>query len=140
MKKLVFGALVAALVGGAASPAAAVVPTWTSHSCAINFCVGLVAIRTTSILGVLRAKYLVLELLSGLLVPVAFFPEPVRKVLVWLPFLHMNDTPGRIWLGLATGADAVRALALQAGWTVALLLLGRVLWNATARRIEVQGG
>lgn len=107
---------------------------------AINFCVGLVAIRTTSILGVLRAKYLVLELLSGLLVPVAFFPEPVRKVLVWLPFLHMNDTPGRIWLGLATGADAARALALQAGWTLLLLLLGRVLWNATARRIEVQGG
>ena len=107
---------------------------------AINFCVGLVAIRTTSILGVLRAKYLVLELLSGLLVPVAFFPESARKVLVWLPFLHMNDTPGRIWLGLATGADAARALGLQAGWTVLLLLLGRVLWNATARRIEVQGG
>ncbi len=107
---------------------------------AINFCVGLVAIRTTSILGVLRAKYLVLELLSGLLVPVAFFPEPARKVLVWLPFLHMNDTPGRIWLGLATGADAARALALQAGWTLLLLFLGRVLWNATARRIEVQGG
>jgi len=106
----------------------------------INFCVGLIAIRTTSILGVLRAKYLVLELLSGLLVPVAFFPEPVRKVLVWLPFLHMNDTPGRIWLGLATGADAARALALQAGWTLLLLFLGRVLWNATARRIEVQGG
>jgi len=107
---------------------------------AINFCVGLVAIRTTSILGVLRAKYLVLELLSGLLVPVAFFPERVREVLVWLPFLHMNDTPGRIWLGLATGADAARALGLQAAWTLALLLLGRLLWTATARRIEVQGG
>ncbi len=78
--------------------------------------------------------------LSGLLVPVAFFPEPARKVLVWLPFLHMNDTPGRIWLGLATGADAARALALQAGWTLLLLFLGRVLWNATERRIEVQGG
>jgi ABC-type uncharacterized transport system permease subunit len=52
----------------------------------------------------------------------------------------MNDTPGRIWLGLATGADAARALALQAGWTLLLLLFGRVLWNATARRIEVQGG
>lgn len=107
---------------------------------AINFLVGLVAIRTTSILGVLRAKYLVLEVLSGLLVPVAFFPEPARKVLVWLPFLHMNDTPGRIWLGLATGADAARALALQAGWTLLLLLLGRLLWKATARRIEVHGG
>src|SRR5262245_38303484 len=34
---------------------------------AINFAVGLVAIRTKSILGILRAKYLALELLSGLL-------------------------------------------------------------------------
>ena len=32
---------------------------------AINFLVGLVAIRTKSILGILRAKYLILELLSG---------------------------------------------------------------------------
>lgn len=39
MKKLAVGALVAALTGAAVSPAAAVTPTWTSHSCAINFCV-----------------------------------------------------------------------------------------------------
>jgi len=52
----------------------------------------------------------------------------------------MNDTPGRLWLGLATGADAARSLGLQAAWVVALLALGRLLWRATARRIEVQGG
>ncbi len=107
---------------------------------ALNFCVGLVAIRTTSILGVLRAKYLVLELLSGLLVPVAFFPEKVARVLRWLPFLHMNDTPGRLYLGLVSGPEAALALALQAGWVLVLLGLGRLLWRATRSRVEVQGG
>ncbi|KAA0253641.1 hypothetical protein FBQ97_11685 [Acidobacteria bacterium ACD] len=107
---------------------------------AINFCVGLVAIRTKSILGFLRAKYLVLELLSGLLIPPTLFPEAVRPVLDWLPFPHMSYTPGRVYLGLVSGGAALRVLALQAAWVVALLLLGRLLWRATARHVEVQGG
>ncbi|HEX7579806.1 MAG TPA: ABC-2 family transporter protein [Thermoanaerobaculia bacterium] len=107
---------------------------------AINFCVGLIAIRTRSILGFLRAKYLVLELLSGLLIPPTLFPERVRPLLDWLPFPHMNYTPGRIYLGLVSGAGAARALALQAAWALALLGLGRLLWRATRKRIVVQGG
>ncbi len=107
---------------------------------AINFCVGLVAIRTTSILGFLRAKYLVLELLSGLLIPPPLFPAWFRPVLRWLPFPHMNYTPGRLYLGLVTGRAARGALALQAAWTALLLALGHLLWKASRRRIEVQGG
>lgn len=107
---------------------------------AINFCVGLIAIRTYSILGFLRAKYMVLELLSGLLIPPAFFPEKVRPVLDWLPFLHMNFTPGRIYLGLVSGRAALEVLALQAFWVAALLFLGQVLWRRTARHIESMGG
>lgn len=107
---------------------------------AINFCVGLVAIRTKSILGFLRAKYLVLELLSGLLIPPTLFPEAVQPLLAWLPFPHLNYTPGRIYLGLVSGADALRALATQAAWVVLILLLGRYLWNRTKRFVELQGG
>ncbi len=107
---------------------------------AINFSVGLIAIRTHSILGFLRAKYMVLELLSGLLLPPVFFPEAVRPLLSWLPFMHMNFTPGRIYLGLVSGYEAVQILALQAVWVVALLLLGRFLWKRTARHIESMGG
>jgi ABC-2 type transport system permease protein len=107
---------------------------------AINFAEGLIAIRTKSILGFLRAKYLVLELLSGLLIPPTFFPEKVRPILDWLPFPHMNFTPGRIYLGLVTGVAAWRALAIQAVWVVAILAFGRVLWNASQKRIVLQGG
>jgi ABC-2 type transport system permease protein len=107
---------------------------------AINFCVGLIAIRTRSILGFLRAKYLVLELLSGLLIPPSLFPARVRPILDWLPFPHMNYTPGRLYLGLVSGPAAARALLLQAAWALALLGAGRLLWNATRKRIVVQGG
>ncbi len=73
---------------------------------AINFLVGLIAIRTKSILGILRAKYLILELLSGLLIPTTLFPEPFRSVLFASPFPHINYTPAALYLGKLSGMTA----------------------------------
>ncbi len=107
---------------------------------AINFLVGLIAIRSKSILGILRAKYLLLELLSGLLIPTTLFPEPLRTVLLASPFPHINFTPAALYLGKATGLEAARLLGLQAGWTGVLLLLGHWAWKKSQTRITIQGG
>src|SRR5262249_24576222 len=107
---------------------------------ALNFLVGLIAIRSKSSLGILRAKYLVLELLSGLLIPTTLFPEPRRTILLWAPFPNINFTPAILYLGKAAGLEAARLLALQAGWTAALLWLGHVAWRRSSLRITIQGG
>jgi ABC-2 type transport system permease protein len=106
----------------------------------LNFLVGLVAIRTKSILGILRAKYLVLELLSGLLIPTTLFPEPLKSILLASPFPHINFTPAALYLGKATGGAAARLLVMQAGWTVALMALGQWIWVRSRHRITIQGG
>ena len=107
---------------------------------ALNFLVGLIAIRSKSILGILRAKYLVLELLSGLLIPTTLFPEPLRSILLASPFPHINFTPAALYLGKAQGAGALKLLALQAGWTVVLLWAGHWAWRKSQERITIQGG
>jgi len=53
---------------------------------AINFTVGTFAIRLKSILGLLRAKYFLLELFSGLLIPISFFPLIFQYIFSVLPF------------------------------------------------------
>jgi ABC-2 type transport system permease protein len=106
----------------------------------LNFLVGLIAIRTKSIMGILRAKYLVLELLSGLLIPTTLFPQPFRTILLYSPFPHINFTPASLYLGKAQGFEALRLLSLQAGWTGLLLLLGQVAWRQSRQRITIQGG
>ena len=106
----------------------------------LNFLVGLLAIRSKSILGILRAKYLVLELLSGLLIPTTLFPEPLRTILLYSPFPHINFTPATLYLGKATGLEALRLLALQAGWTAILLGVGHWAWKRSRLRITIQGG
>jgi ABC-2 type transport system permease protein len=107
---------------------------------AINFLVGLIAIRTKSILGILRAKYLILELLSGLLIPTTLFPEPFRTALFASPFPHINYTPAALYLGKVSGMAAARMLGLQAAWTLALLAAGQFLWRKSRARITIQGG
>ena len=128
-----------------ASPLAAVLFLFSAVTsfflvAAINFLVGLLAIRSKSILGILRAKYLLLELLSGLLIPTTLFPEPLRSILLASPFPHINFTPAALYLGKARGLDAVKLLALQVGWTVALAVAGQWAWRASRRRITIQGG
>jgi ABC-2 type transport system permease protein len=107
---------------------------------ALNFVVGLIAIRTKSIMGILRAKYLVLEVLSGLIIPTTLFPQPFRSILFASPFPHINYTPAALYLGKATGAEAARLLLLQTAWTVVLLALGQVIWRRSRHRITIQGG
>jgi ABC-2 type transport system permease protein len=107
---------------------------------ALNFLVGLIAIQSQSIQGILRAKYMILELLSGLLIPTTLFPEPLRTALLASPFPHVSFTPATLYLGKAAGPQAAGLLALQAGWTLALLAFGQLAWRRSRARITIQGG
>jgi viologen exporter family transport system permease protein len=106
----------------------------------INFSVGTFAIRLKSILGLLRAKYFLLELFSGLLIPISFFPEIFQKALAVLPFQYISYVPVLIYLGKIQGAEIFKALAIQLFWVVALLAMGDGLWRWSSRKITIQGG
>lgn len=107
---------------------------------AINFMIGTCAIPLKSILALIRAKYWLIELLSGLLIPIGFFPEKIQQVLAWLPFEHIAFTPLQIYLGKFDRAHALRALATQWLWIVALLVLAHLWWERASRRITIHGG
>ncbi len=107
---------------------------------AINFLIGTCAIPLKSILALVRAKYWVIELLSGLLIPMSFFPAPVRTAAAWLPFEHIAYTPLQIYLGKLGVAQAARALLIEWAWVVALLWLGNRWWHRATRKITIHGG
>ncbi len=106
----------------------------------INFCVGTFALRLKSILGLLRAKYFLLELFSGLLIPITFFPEWAQQILNLLPFPYISFAPVMIYLGKTEGVDILRTLSIQAFWVLVLLLAGHFLWQWSSKKITIQGG
>jgi ABC-2 type transport system permease protein len=107
---------------------------------AINFVVGSCAVRLTSILGLLRAKFWVQDLLSGVLVPLTLLPAPLRAVSHWLPFEHIGFTPLMIYLGKLSWASIGRALAAEALWIAFLLWFGAWFWRVMSRKITIHGG
>ena len=107
---------------------------------AINFIVGAFAVKMKSILGLLRAKFYLMDLLSGLIVPMTLFPAPVRELSSWLPFEHIVYTPLMIYLGKSSGADAWQSLAITWVWVVLMLLAGSLFWRSMLRHITIHGG
>lgn len=109
-------------------------------NCGVNFVTGTFALWLKSIFGLVRAKYIVLEFLTGALIPLSFFPHPWDRVAELSPFAAIGYVPVTIWMGERDGADLLAALALQAFWAAALYALGAALWRAGIRRTTVQGG
>jgi ABC-2 type transport system permease protein len=107
---------------------------------AIGFLIGTCAIPLKSILALVRAKQWLIELLSGLLLPMPFFPKPIAVAMAWLPFEHIAFTPLQIYLGKLNHAEVLRALAAEWFWVVALLALAHWWWNHCLRRLSIQGG
>lgn len=77
---------------------------------------------------------------SGSLLPLDFYPEALRPLLHLQPFAGLVDIPFRIWFADLNGAAAFRGLALQAGWTIVLVALGRLAMARTMHKLEMQGG
>lgn len=77
---------------------------------------------------------------SGQLVPLNFFPDSVQTMLHLQPLAGLVDIPFRIYFANLAGAAALESLALQAGWTLALIGLGRFAMERVMRRLEMQGG
>ena len=107
---------------------------------AINFAVGTFALRLQSILGLMRAKFFLLELFSGLLLPMTFFPHIVQKIMDVMPFEYISYVPMLIYLGKLHGRALARAIATQVFWVAVLLALGDGLWRWSTRKVIIQGG
>ncbi len=107
---------------------------------AINFLIGTCAIPLKSILALIRAKFWLIEILSGLLVPLNFFPRPLQVISAWLPFEHIAATPLQIYLGRLSPEDSLLLLAREYAWIAALLLAGHLWWLRATRKITIHGG
>ncbi|HBZ02316.1 MAG TPA: hypothetical protein DEO83_00685 [Lachnospiraceae bacterium] len=82
-------------------------------------------------------------LLSGATIPLAFFPENLRKVVEYLPFRAVYDIPLKMLLK-KDGSDSIEGvlgmLGVQLLWCVVLTVAGNLFWNHAVKRITVNGG
>lgn len=79
----------------------------------------------------------VMNVLSGMLAPLAFLPDPVRIVANALPFRAVIMTPNEVYLGQV---PIWQGLGFQVVWIALLVLGARWLMSKGERQLVVQGG
>lgn len=90
--------------------------------------------------GIERLVPAFVMVLSGMIVPIAYFPDSLQPVIKALPFCGLVDTPYRFYLGLSGDAELIPSLFHQCAWAVALFLAGQFIVSRAIRRTIIQGG
>jgi ABC-2 type transport system permease protein len=111
-----------------------------SVSFSARWLVNLTAFWLTEIRGILMLYTVLATILTGLAIPVRWFPGWLSTLAHATPFPSMLQSPIDVFTGTATGTAALQLVAVQVGWLVGLLLAGRVLLATGSRRLVVQGG
>lgn len=109
-------------------------------SFAFRFVIDTLAFWTTDARGLQYFNSVLIIFFAGFIVPLNFFPAPLRAVAEVLPFRALAHLPISVYLGKESGIALARALALQVAWAIALVALGRLMLRLMMRRLSVHGG
>ncbi len=85
-------------------------------------------------------KYHFVNMLSGALVPIWFFPAWLRTAVNCLPFVYMFQTPLGIYIGKYSISEGLQALGIQAIWFAVLAVIVVIAQKRIEKRVLVQGG
>ncbi|HZM82265.1 MAG TPA: ABC-2 family transporter protein [Candidatus Limnocylindrales bacterium] len=101
---------------------------------------GMAAFWTIEINGITLFYRFVSQFFAGTMIPLTFFPGPLRTLADLLPFRFLGYVPAAIYVGVLDQAEIPRTLATQAVWMVVLAGLFGLTWRRAQRRLVVQGG
>ncbi|WP_335872504.1 ABC transporter permease [Bacillus sp. 2205SS5-2] len=106
----------------------------------INLLTGITTFFLYNNDGLIRAKRVVIDLFSGLLLPITFFPIWAQSVMKYLPFQGISYIPSMIFTGNFSGNELLTALFLQFIWVVILFIPINLLWKIAKKQLIIQGG
>ncbi|OEH91406.1 ABC transporter permease [Bacillus solimangrovi] len=90
--------------------------------------------------GLIRAKRVVIDLFSGLLLPISFYPLWAQDVMKFFPFQAISYIPSMIFTEGFTGSAVTEAIMFQMIWSIVLLLPIWFVWTLAKKRLVIQGG
>jgi len=108
----------------------------------ISFCfdylIGVITFYTESIWGISIMKEVIITVFSGALLPLQFFPDAVRDILLRLPFQAIYHTPLMMVTRPSQSWDVFLPMLLtQIFWAIALFILMRLFYNQAVKVLRI---
>ena len=97
-------------------------------------------LKTLNEKGIAQIFSALADLLSGLIVPIPFFPKFLQVISNYLPFRYVSDLPFRIYTGNIGIQEGLIGIGIQIVWIFIVILVGYTLTNKSLKRVVVQGG
>lgn len=109
-------------------------------STAISTLYPIIALKTLNEKGVLNLIVTTADLLSGVAIPIVYFPKFLRVISSFLPFQYVSDLPFQIYVGSMSINASLEGMLIQLVWVIIIVFLGYILMKQSLKRVCVQGG
>ena len=107
----------------------------------IDFIIGTISFYTESIWGISISKEAVVLFLSGAIIPIKFFPVEMQKILYYLPFSSIYNTPLTILIEKDINIIYyLQSIGVQLCWFIILFIISRAFFNKAIKIVTVNGG
>lgn len=90
--------------------------------------------------GVINIFMVISDILSGLVIPIPFFPDYLQNISNILPFRYISDFPFRLYVGNITINEGFIGIGIQIIWIIILIIIGRLLTKKALKKAIIQGG
>jgi ABC-2 type transport system permease protein len=108
--------------------------------CAVSNLITISTLWTIAGDGMQRIFPAFIMILSGAIIPLAYFPDGMQVFLKVLPFSGLVDTPFRFYLGMIPASELFSFVLLQLAWTAFFIFIGILLMKVAIKRVVIQGG
>ena len=90
--------------------------------------------------GVMSLFMVIGDLLSGLIIPIPFFPKYMQNISNLLPFRYVGDFPFRLYVGNISNTEGIIGIFIQIFWIIILIIIGKLITKKALNRAVIQGG
>ena len=90
--------------------------------------------------GIVNMFMITSDILSGLTIPIPFFPKYLQNISNILPFRYVSDFPFRLYVGNITINEGLIGILVQIIWIAILVTIGSLLMKKALKKAVIQGG
>lgn len=101
---------------------------------------GMIAFWLEQAQAVMWSFAVILNFLSGMFMPLDFFPEWSVRILELMPFAVFSYIPAKIYMNQISFAEGVYLLLVYILWVFVFTLLNMIVWKAGVKRYSAIGG
>ena len=100
----------------------------------------VIAMFTLDDKGITAIILAVADILSGVVVPIPFFPKFLQVISSYLPFQYVSDLPFRIYISHIPLNEAWSGIVVQIVWIIIITIIGTLLSKIALKKAVIQGG